>query len=215
MLMQQAARALLVLVLTASACSDGPSGAEQGDGPGDQGPAVPASEVSASTASSPADDFSPPSEPEPAGGTFTAVAAGYWHTCAIRAKGGTVECWGVNDSGVLDAPDGQFKALTAGDRHNCAIRIDGRIECWGHDAGNLRNVPDGSFTAVSAGGDHSCALRDDGDVECWGDGDTESLAPPGGHFAAVATGGSHACVLRTVWVPKTVSWLVRRHFGTR
>ena len=189
--MQQAARALLVLVLIASACSDGPSGAEQGDGPGDQGPAVPASEVSASTASSPADDFSPPSEPEPAGGTFTAVAAGYWHTCAIGAKGGTVECWGVNDSGVLDAPDGQFKALTAGNRHNCAIRIDGRIECWGHDAGNLRNVPDGSFTVVSAGGDHSCALRDDGDVA-----GAQRHRVAGSAVDICATGGSHACVLR-------------------
>ena len=85
--MQRAARVLLALVLIVSACSNGPSGAEQGDGPGDQ-----SREASASTASLATDDSSPPSESEPEEGTFTAVAAGYWHTCAIRVKGGTVEC---------------------------------------------------------------------------------------------------------------------------
>ena len=32
--------------------------------------------------------------------------------------------------------------------------------------------------------------------------------------AAVAASGTSLCDL-AVWVPKTVSWLVRRHFGTR
>ena len=195
--MRRTLRLLLVATLAIAGCSRDPPADVDTDSGRDAIEEAPALDPGSATP-----DSSVSSEPEPAEGTFTAVTAGYWHTCAIRAKGGTVECWGVNDSAVLDAPDGQFKALAAGNRHNCAIRIDGRIECWGHDAGNLHDVPDGSFTAVSAGGDHSCALRDDGDVECWGDGDTYPRSASGGpgHTGACPGGGSSTRVGSRSWL---------------
>ena len=33
----------------------------------------------------------------PPAGRFAAVAAGFGHTCAIRAKSGAIECWGQNE----------------------------------------------------------------------------------------------------------------------
>ena len=162
--------------LMAAACSDEPDPPDAGAIEADQ--AAQAVEDNRSNADMPAS-----SVPMPAEGTFTAVAAGFWHTCAIRADGG-IDCWGVNQSGLLDAPDGQFKAISAGPGHNCAIRTDGSIECWGEDLLGILDPPEGEFIALSAGARFTCALRDDGDVECWGGADRELLTPPGGHFTA-------------------------------
>ena len=57
---------------------------------------------------------------------FTAVAAGWHHSCAIHADQ-TIACWGLNRSRQADAPDGQFTAITAGSYHTCAIRTDQTI----------------------------------------------------------------------------------------
>ena len=85
-------------------------------------------------------------------GSFTAVAGGYRHTCAIRAGSGEIACWGSNSrpgeaqynkdtgewtqpeeiyAGQLDAPPGRFIAVAAAVYYSCAIRDTGAIECWG------------------------------------------------------------------------------------
>ena len=85
-------------------------------------------------------------------GSFTAVAGGYRHTCAIRAGSGEIACWGSNSrpgeaqynedtgewtqpdeiyAGQLDAPPGRFIAVAAAAYYSCAIRDTGAIECWG------------------------------------------------------------------------------------
>ena len=84
-------------------------------------------------------------------GSFTAIAGGYRHTCAIRAGSGAIECWGSNNrpgeaqynedtgewtqpeiyAGQLDAPPGSFIAVAAAVYYSCAIRDTGAIECWG------------------------------------------------------------------------------------
>ena len=188
--MLRAALLILVMALAAAACSGGTPVDEPG-APGtdsDEPATGGVTELPSVTEPSPAATV-------PAEGTFIAVAAGFWHTCAIGADG-TIACWGVDQSGMLDAPAGQFKAIAAGDQHNCAIRTDGTLVCWGADFLGMTDPPGGDFIAVSAGGSHACALRDDGDVECWGGSDAEVLTPPGGHFAAVAAGRNHTCVLR-------------------
>ena len=80
-------------------------------------------------------------------------------------------CWGNNDAGQADAPDGTFAAVSAGSLHSCAVRADGALACWGAtgiwDFGQA-DAPSGTFTAVAAGELHSCAIRADGTLACWG-----------------------------------------------
>ncbi|GLY16539.1 hypothetical protein Kisp01_35540 [Kineosporia sp. NBRC 101677] len=88
-------------------------------------------------------------------GTFSALATGYHHSCAIRSSTvsgqppGTLVCWGRNSGGQLGrgstftlqatpreiTPSGTtWKALTGGSETTCALQsspTDGSIWCWG------------------------------------------------------------------------------------
>jgi alpha-tubulin suppressor-like RCC1 family protein len=81
----------------------------------------------------------------------TAVAAGRYHTCAL--KGGKVYCWGLNGSNQLGA--------------SSPPTCDG-LSC----STTPLKVADGEMvnsgvTAVAAGNNHTCALKG-GKVYCWG-----------------------------------------------
>lgn len=124
----------------------------------------------------------------------TAVASGYYHTCAIR--GGGLYCWGASIYGQLglgemqqaETPQrvtlpggGVAQSVSTNADHTCAIS-GGRLFCWGrNDYGQLglgdftfQNTPQevtlpgsGAVTAVATGGDHTCAIRG-GALYCWG-----------------------------------------------
>ena len=169
----------------------------------------------------------PQPAPQPDGestGRYTAVTAGSEHSCGLRTDG-TITCWGWNYSGQATAPAGQYTAVTAGGGwHSCGLRTNGTITCWGNNDDGEATAPAGQYSAVTAGYGHSCGLRTNGTITCWGWNDEGQADAPDGQYSAV-TAGRHSCGLRTdgtitcwggnLWVPKTVSWLVRRHFGTR
>ena len=115
----------------------------------------------------------------PPEGSYTAVSAGGWYTCAIR-ESGEIACWGSNQFGYTDAPEGSFIAVSAGIGHNCAIRENGEIACWGENPYPFRpgDAPAGRFIAVSAGGSHTCAIRENGEITCWGSNSVGQATPP-------------------------------------
>ncbi|MCP4805303.1 MAG: hypothetical protein GY884_08130 [Proteobacteria bacterium] len=123
-------------------------------------------------------------------GTWSAVAAGDTHTCAISAEDGAISCWGSKEDGRHLPPKGEYVDIAAGEAHTCAIDVDGALACWGSDERGQSTPPSGTFVAVDSGNDRSCAIADDGTVSCWG---WQEDGPPAGTFSDVAVGAEHDC----------------------
>ena len=132
----------------------------------------------------------------PASMRFTAVDAGWWHSCGLRVDG-SIDCWGSNPFGQADAPGESFSELAAGAHHSCGLRSDGSVDCWGRNDLGQANPPTGRYTALSAGWGHSCGLRSDGSIDCWGVNWNGRADPPDGQFSAVAVGDEFSCGLRS------------------
>jgi len=134
-----------------------------------------------------------PVEPVGLGSGVMHVAAGWYHTLAVRDNG-TVMAWGLNDSGQLgngttdetvvpmpvSALTGVIR-VSAGNDHSLALRSDGTVWAWGSNAhGQLgdgtvtdRLTPVRVFgltgvTDISAGVQFSLARRSDGSMRAWG-----------------------------------------------
>jgi alpha-tubulin suppressor-like RCC1 family protein len=116
------------------------------------------------------------------------ISAGGGHTCKIN-EGGTVSCWGHNDSGQLgDQTLTDFSAPV--------------------DVVGLTNLV-ARVIGIAAGSSHTCALLSDGTARCWGAGGsgqlgnntvvTKQLVPVVvsglSGAVAIAAGGSHTCAL--------------------
>ena len=124
-----------------------------------------------------------------AGGAFSAVSAGGFHSMAIKTDG-SLWMWGNNRYGqigngtVTDCPV-PFKlmdsvaAVSAGDIHSMAVKTDGSLWAWGRNS--FGQLGDGTITerhtpvkvmdsvaAVSAGGSHTLAIKTDGSLWAWG-----------------------------------------------
>lgn len=114
---------------------------------------------------------------------ITKLAAGFYHTCAI--KDGGVVCWGNNNFGqlgngtytssatpVMAMPTGSgATALSAKAYSTCAV-VSGGVKCWGQSIASSVPVSvigaNGNATDVSVGAGHACAVISQG-VQCWGD----------------------------------------------
>lgn len=131
------------------------------------------------------------------GGPYTAVAAGLYHTCALRDDG-QVECWGDDDSGQL--------GLESGGTERCEWLIAGELEPRSCARSPLTLAGELVFAHLSAGYFHTCGIEADGEAQCWGTdsfGQTGGLGRPGRpglvagdyRWAAIAPGQLHTCGL--------------------
>ena len=122
---------------------------------------------------------------------FTQLAVGEDHVCGLRADGVAV-CWGGNDRGQLDVPDGmRFRQLAAGNQFSCGLRLDGALACWGTRVDGWPGEW-GSWAMITAGYDLLCALDAVGAASCWGPVDPP---PEGPRYTAIGAGDRHACGL--------------------
>lgn len=109
-------------------------------------------------------------------GTFQAVAAGYYYSCAIDEQDRPV-CFGANGDGQSTPPDLGVRTVHAGAEHTCAIDLEENIECWGDPSLNRLDDPIGNFVQLSTGQLHSCAVTNDFVIQCWGDAESGKLFP--------------------------------------
>lgn len=125
------------------------------------------------------------------GGSFSEVAVGYLHACALRSTGKAL-CWFMGDGregwhASSYQPAGDFRRISAGNHHSCGVGTDGAVTCWGSNDRGQSDAPSGEFVEVSAVGDSSCGLRVNGAVICWGA--ITGQRPPPGEFTAVSAAG--------------------------
>ena len=145
-------------------------------------------------------------------GQAVAISAGFYHTCAIDAEGGTL-CWGAGaeprdwsvssqtEYGQSIVPPDLPKAIAiaSGKQHTCVLLVDESVRCWGRNSRGQSNPPAdlGPVYRIAIGNWHSCAVQKDGMIRCWGDNsdDQAAIPPDVSQVLAGAGGSSHTCVL--------------------
>lgn len=135
----------------------------------------------------------------PAGGqeALVSIAAGYQHTCALRASG-TVVCWGIDVRGSLGGPEPRL-AGSSFESGGLLSMLWGPVEAAGlNDA-----------TQLSVGRGFACVRLRRGTVACWGDNEVGQLGiapdllrhgptevPSLADVVHVTAGSSRACARR-------------------
>ena len=119
------------------------------------------------------------------------ISAGHYHSCGINETG-SILCWGQNDQGQTDAPEGEYLSVSAGSFHSCAIDLQGDPICWGLNDYKQSVPSGGDYVDISAGGLHTCGLQSTGVVVCWGWGEEGQTSPPKDRFTSISTGFVHS-----------------------
>jgi alpha-tubulin suppressor-like RCC1 family protein len=129
------------------------------------------------------------------------VAAGWYHSLALRADG-TVVGWGLNYYGQVSIPASATNAMAiaAGALHSLALRSDGTVVGWGFNDYDQITIPAGAtnVVAIAAGYEHSLALRADGTLVGWGGNNKGQTTIPANvtNVVAIAAGNEHSLALR-------------------
>jgi len=153
---------------------------------------------------------------------ITAIAAGYFHSLAVK-NDGTVWSWGRNSSGQLGI--GNFSdsnipiqvvtltgitAVAGGIGHSLALKNDGTVWAWGENtigelgtgSNAMSNFPLqvstlSEIVAIAAGEHHSLAVRNDGTVWTWGGGHDGELGNGSNTYSLVPVQVMALCAVVT------------------
>lgn len=135
----------------------------------------------------------------------TAIAAGVYHTVALK-NDGTVAAWGRNDDGQTNVPfavQGKVTAIAAGYSHTVVLKTNGAVVAWGYNGLGQTNVPlaaQSGVTAIAAGNYHTVALKTNGAVVAWGwnlYGQTTVPVAAQSGVTAIAAAWTHTVALKT------------------
>ena len=133
----------------------------------------------------------------PSATNVIAVAAGWYHSLALRSDG-TVVSWGTISNAPVEATN--IVSIAAGAAHSVALRGDGLVIAWGDDTWGQTNVPvlATNVIAIAAGNYHNVALMADGTVAAWGRNVYGQTNVPSGlsNVVAVAAGAEHSMALK-------------------
>ena len=133
-----------------------------------------------------------PPTPRPDPSALVKISVGDNHACGIREDRQLV-CWGTNDKGQADPPEGRFVEIASGRNHSCAINTDQIVECWGHNSNSAATPPTNSFLKIDGFHDAYCGIQTNFAINCWGGRQDyySETSWPAGRFMDVATGGLH------------------------
>ena len=128
-----------------------------------------------------------------AGPGAVAIAAGYYHSLALRSDH-TVVAWGSQSTVPASATN--VVAIAGGWWHSLALRADGTVVAWGDNSYDQCVVPASAtnIVGIAAGYSHSLALRADGTVITWGKGAWGVTNIPAGlgNVASIAAGQDYS-----------------------
>ena len=141
--------------------------------------------------------------PAVAQGEVMAIAAGAFHSLALKTDGSVV-AWGATNYGQTTVPVAARSGVTAiagGYNHSVALKSDGSVVAWGLNDRGQSTVPlaaKSGVAAIAAGGDKTLALKTDGSVVAWGTGNAGYPTPIAAlsGVMAVAAGEQHTVVLK-------------------
>ena len=102
---------------------------------------------------------------------YTAVAAGFTHTCALDDFG-RIHCWGSvggTDPELSSIPsDTGYRAIAVSSYTTCAVAADYTIECWGSRKVDFMDAfGDNHYTDISLGTTVACARDTHGGHVCY------------------------------------------------
>jgi hypothetical protein len=143
--------------------------------------------------------------PAAASSGITAIAAGGFHSLALRSDG-TVVAWGDNSTGQTTIPAAASSgviAIAGGGFHSLALKSNGMVVAWGDNSSGQTTIPAAASSgviAIAGGGSHSLALKSNGMVVAWGDNSSGQTTVPAAALSgvtAIAAGGMHSLALKS------------------
>jgi hypothetical protein len=143
--------------------------------------------------------------PPAAPGTYTAIAAGSYHSVALRADGTIVGAGTPASAYTFPPAPGGYVAIAAGSSFSLALTGTGQLVAVGenHFGETMPPPPPAgtTYVGVAAGVNHGLAWRSDGELVAWGrsaEGQTSvPPLPPGLTYTGAAGGSMHSVALRS------------------
>ena len=102
------------------------------------------------------------------------IAAGGFHTCAIKASNNEVACWGDNTRNQITTIMNRFdkqkvKSISAGYEGLCGITLDDELICSDDiSLTGFEAIKGKKIKVIKAYSGYACAIKSDDSLSCWG-----------------------------------------------